>query len=239
MTDIPIVEQQPALPRRSVVYAGVIGVLFLLYLLAATGGIPLLRLLGLTKSVAVFLFSNRTLFWVCLLLTAWYAARVEKQPLLLWAERRQGVGHYVAALVLLPIVVTLGLFLINPLVLLVTHKPEHSQELERMVRYCRAHPVMLFYTAVTAGVTEELLFRGYLLPRLELLFGRRWLAIIISSLLFGLGHYRYGTIVNVTGPIVIGLVQALYYDRYRNIKVIILFHILWDIAMFYLAFKHR
>lgn len=238
MIDLPTVDNHPESPRRKLVLAGILGTLFLLFTLAATGGIRLLRLVGLDHPLPVAVASNRTLFWVCLGLVWWYAAKVEKQPLLLWNERRQGVVHWVGALILLPVVISLGLAVANTLLYLITHKTEHSEALERLVRYSRAHPFLLYYSAITAGITEELLFRGYLLPRLDLLLRNRQLAIVLSSLLFGLGHYRYGTIHNVVGPIVIGLVLAVYYDRFRNIKLIILFHVLWDVAAFYLSFRH-
>lgn len=239
MTDLSIPDPPSELPKRPLILAGVVGMLLLLYLLAATGGLPLLRLLGLGRPFAVYFFSNRTLFWVCVGLAWWYAVKVEKQPLLLWRERRQGIMHYAGAMILLAVVIYICLFIANLLIYMVTHKTEQSETVERLIRYCRAHPFLLFYSVVTAGVTEELLFRGYLLPRLELFTGNRNAAILISSLLFGLGHYHYGTVRNVVGAMIIGLVLAVYYDRWRNIKVIILFHILWDTAVFYLSFRHR
>jgi len=238
MIDLPTAEKHPESPRPPVIFAGVAGMIFLLFLLITTGGTGLLRLLGLTHSLAVAVFANRTLFWVCLGLVWWFAIKVEKQPLLLWKERRQGFWHYVGALTLLPVVITVALILVNSLLYALIHKTEHSEALERMIRYCRAHPFLLFYSAITAGFTEELLMRGYLLPRLEVLVRNRGLAIFLSSLLFGLGHYRYGTIRNIVGAMVIGLAIAIYYNRYRNIKVAIVFHILWDTAAFYLAFRH-
>ena len=237
MTDIPIIKKSSESPDRTRIFAGVAGLVFILYLQVETGGTPLLRLLGLTHPFALYFFCNRLLFWIVLGLTWWYAVRVEKQPLLLWAERRQGILHYIGALILLPIIVCICLAIVNALIYMVTRKTEHSESLEQVVRYCRAHPFLLFYTVITAGVTEELLFRGYLLPRLELFVRNRYVAILITSLLFGLGHYRFGTIRNVAGPIVIGLVLAVYYDRWRNIKVMILFHTLWDLAGLYLAFR--
>ncbi|HVU99341.1 MAG TPA: type II CAAX endopeptidase family protein [Puia sp.] len=238
MIDLPTTEKHSESPRTPVIFAGVVGMIFLLFLLITTGGTGLLRLLGLTRSLTVAVFANRTLFWVCLGLVWWYAVRVEKRPLLLWSERRQGFLHYVGALILLPVVITVVLLIVNSLLYALIHKTEHSEALERMVRYCRAHPFLLFYSAITAGFTEELLMRGYLLPRLEMLVWNRGLAIFLSSLLFGLGHYQYGTIKNVVGAMVIGLVLAMYYNRYQNIKVAILFHILWDMAAFYLSFRH-
>lgn len=87
----------------------------------------------------------------------------------------------------------------------------------------------MVFTALTAGVTEEFIFRGYLQPRLTVIFKNPYAAIILSSLLFGLLHFKYGTLANVIGPIFIGLIFSLYYWKYRNLTVLILCHFLWDL----------
>jgi membrane protease YdiL (CAAX protease family) len=52
------------------------------------------------------------------------------------------------------------------LIFLVTHKKEHSEVGAGMVRYFRSHRFLFYYSLLTAGFTEELTVRGYLLPRL-------------------------------------------------------------------------
>jgi uncharacterized protein len=81
---------------------------------------------------------------------------------------------------------------------------------------------------ITAAVCEELIFRGYLMPRLQLYFKSKWFPIIISALIFGAGHAAYGTIINTAVPLFIGLLFGWYYQQYRNIKVLILCHFLID-----------
>jgi membrane protease YdiL (CAAX protease family) len=53
-------------------------------------------------------------------------------------------------------------------------------------------PLALYSVVVpplTAGVCEELVWRGYLLTRFErLLRGRVWVAVLLQALLFGLWH---------------------------------------------------
>jgi membrane protease YdiL (CAAX protease family) len=120
-----------------------------------------------------------------------------------------------------------------------THKKESSVVLQRMINFFRENKFLMVYTALTAGVTEELIFRGYLLPRLEMLLKNSYLAILISSLIFGLAHYGYGTIQNMLDPFVIGLVLATYYWRYRNIKVTIIFHFLWDLVGLILSIRRH
>src|SRR6185295_14718186 len=46
--------------------------------------------------------------------------------------------------------------------------------------------------SISTGIVEELLARGYLIPRLEQLFRSCWLSVLISSLVFGIFHLRGG-----------------------------------------------
>jgi len=94
---------------------------------------------------------------------------------------------------------------------------------------------LMFFTLITAGIMEELVFRGYLLPRLNLLFKNKWLSIVLSSILFGLIHLGWGTIQNVVVPFFIGIIFAIFYERYRNIKILMLCHFLWDLLVLSLS----
>ena len=101
--------------------------------------------------------------------------------------------------------------------------------LDELMKIFRNDPFLMVFTCVTAGFVEELLFRGYLLPRLALLFNNSLVAVIVSSVLFGLMHFGYGTVINMVGPFIIGLVFAIYYWKFRNIKVLIFCHFTWDL----------
>jgi hypothetical protein len=93
--------------------------------------------------------------------------------------------------------------------------------------------MLLLFTCLTAGITEELIFRGYLLPRLEILFKNKWAAIIISALLFGLAHGGYGDLSKMLVPFIIGFIFAFYYTRYRSLTVLIICHFLIDFNSLY------
>ena len=82
--------------------------------------------------------------------------------------------------------------------------------------------------SVTAGVCEEILFRGYLMAFLLPIFGTGG-AIVVSSLLFGLGHaYRgFGGIVK-SG--VLGAIMAGIYVLTGSLLAPILVHALVDVV---------
>jgi membrane protease YdiL (CAAX protease family) len=157
-----------------------------------------------------------------------FSNKLEKQNLLIWQEKRYKFSTYIISIILIYVVLFIGLIFINSfLFLLGSNKP--STKLLEFAAILRGNKFLLIFTALTAGVVEELIFRGYLQPRLELIFKNPYLAIIISSILFGALHYRYGTVINVIVPFFIGLVFSYYYWKYRNITVIIITHFLWDL----------
>lgn len=95
-------------------------------------------------------------------------------------------------------------------------------------------PALLGILAIawtTAAVGEELLFRGFLQGRLQLLFGTGRVAGLLAALvqagLFGLAHaYQCPTGILVTASL--GLVFGLFYLRSRNLWTLVLAHGLID-----------
>lgn len=210
-----------------------IGVLLILSLLFFISVNPTFyNFIGFTKSDSTAFIFSRTLYWVSIILLWLYARKIEKQNLLIWEERKYGFGHYLLSFISLFCAILIGVLLIKTILNLIGHNDSNTKLVQIINLFRDNHPLILF-TAITAGVTEELIFRGYIQPRLEIILKGKYIAIIISSLLFGLLHFKYGTVINVLGPFVIGVIFSYYYWRYRNIKVLILFHILWDIMSIY------
>ena len=88
--------------------------------------------------------------------------------------------------------------------------------------------------SVTAGVTEEIIFRGFLIWYL-LHFMPLWLAVVISSLVFGLCHSYQGLGGGIKTGLV-GLAFALLYVLTGSIWVPIFGHIAWDMLQGQLIF---
>ena len=182
---------------------------------------------GMTEvSTVNSFFYSRLILWLYLLFVYVYVVKVEKQRFLLWAEKRNSVLFYILSiiLILLSIIIVIGLL----------SKIEsyyglsNSDKLKAMLQLLWKYKALLLFTTLTAGIMEELLFRGYLMPRLQLFLKNTWLTLIISSLLFGLAHYSYGSWSQMINPFIIGLIFAFHYQKYRNIKVLILCHFLLD-----------
>ncbi|WP_394232162.1 CPBP family intramembrane glutamic endopeptidase [Niallia oryzisoli] len=81
----------------------------------------------------------------------------------------------------------------------------------------------------TAGITEEIIYRGFLIFALTQLFPNFtiWLTLVISSVFFGLAH-TYQGIGNVIRTTLIGLFFAVLYIGLGSIIPLILFHFLVD-----------
>jgi len=93
----------------------------------------------------------------------------------------------------------------------------------------KGHYVLIVFTALTAGVTEELIVRGYLFPRLSLLIKNKYAPIIISASVFSMFHFAYHSLDEYLFTFFFGLITALYYQKFRSIKVLIVFHFLYDL----------
>lgn len=179
---------------------------------------------------SVLFWISRFGFWICLLLVLLWSVRIEKNPLLIWKERPLSFPEGLATGFGLFGAVMIGMLLLSMTLLITGYKEDHTQ-LKKIVETFRNSPLLLVFTVITAGAVEELIFRGYLLPRMAVLFKNTTAAILVSSLLFGLLHFGYGNISQIVGPFWIGLVFALYYNEYRNIKALIIFHSSWDLLV--------
>lgn len=191
---------------------------------------------GLVKINSSIFFASRLLIWGSLGFVIYYTRFIEQQPLLLWKESKKNIGFYVLSVLAVLAVVYTGSGIISKILVAITHN-QGSPKLFELVQLFKHNLPFLLFTALTAGVVEELIFRGYIQPRLELFFNNSWAAIMVSAILFGLLHITYGTISNVVIPLFIGLVFAWYYQKYKNIKVLIVCHFLIDTISLLLLIK--
>jgi membrane protease YdiL (CAAX protease family) len=93
-------------------------------------------------------------------------------------------------------------------------------------------PSFLGYLAVLtlAALTEELLFRGYLLSNLMESM-HHWLALLLSALVFAAFHLLNANIslLSVINLVLAGVVLGVYYIRRRNLWFSIAMHLTWNL----------
>lgn len=96
----------------------------------------------------------------------------------------------------------------------------------------------IFGLSITAGICEEILFRGYLMQVLGGYFPT-YMVVIISSLVFGLQHIYQGPI-HILRTAIVGATMALIYLFTDSLIVPIILHALFDMyggAMAYIVFS--
>ena len=82
--------------------------------------------------------------------------------------------------------------------------------------------------SITAGVCEEILYRGLLLATLVSLVGT-WPAVAITSLIFGLGH-AYQGISGIAKTGLVGLVLAWFTVSSGSLYIAIVLHAIIDLT---------
>jgi membrane protease YdiL (CAAX protease family) len=85
-------------------------------------------------------------------------------------------------------------------------------------------------TSVTAGVCEEIVWRGYLQTRFERLFkGKMWMAILLQAVLFGFWH---SISVHTLFTAIFAFIWGVVYAKTRKLVPIIVSHWLGDVIGF-------
>ncbi|MDA8622210.1 CPBP family intramembrane metalloprotease, partial [Psychrosphaera sp.] len=87
----------------------------------------------------------------------------------------------------------------------------------------REYRCFMFGVSISAGICEEVLFRGYLMHALGS-YVPTYSAVFIASILFGLPHIYQGP-AHVIRTAVLGLIMALVYLATESLLVPILLHI--------------
>lgn len=83
--------------------------------------------------------------------------------------------------------------------------------------------------AMTAGICEEFLYRGFTMAVLTRLGLAAWLVVLISSVLFGLAHTYQGK-TGVVGTTLMGLVFGTARVAVRTLVPVIVWHTVVDIV---------
>ncbi len=87
------------------------------------------------------------------------------------------------------------------------------------------------YVALTAGITEEIVYRGYLFFAFAFLFPSLsiFYTLLISTILFGIGHLYQGK--EAVKPVIIGLLFGFSYIVFDSIIPVMVLHITQDLVV--------
>ena len=97
-------------------------------------------------------------------------------------------------------------------------------------KYIWQYIYQFVYLIFGVSLTEELIFRGYLLNSFKKINNNQVVPIIITSLLFGLFHIFNGNVAQVIWTSFIGLIFALCKEKIKNCSLlsIIIAHGIYD-----------
>lgn len=215
-------------PKKSILIIGIGATIFMLALPV------LLNWLGVTvyPSDIKSLYLKVLYPWFVLSLLFLYVVKIEKQPFLLWSEKNYPFTFYLKSCFKIMLMSFICAFIVLLIVKFagVNNKSDIANKLEHIIQKDK---LLIVLVPLTAGITEELICRGYLLTRLEMIINKPAVSIVISAIIFGILHISYGTIAQVLLPLCLGLLYAIVYYKYRNIRVIILCHFFWDFLALY------
>ena len=97
-----------------------------------------------------------------------------------------------------------------------------------------ALPAAIYTMIVVAGFGEETLFRGYMFERLGKLLGHgvwaKTLIVLLTSVLFGLGHYAVQGLTGVEQATITGLVFGTIFAITGRIFVLMIAHAAFDLT---------
>jgi len=208
--------------KTLIILGGMLLGIVLLFLALLAGHFP-----NYKEHYAWSLFLTRICIWLAVAVVFIYAAKIERQPFLPWRDEK----HRWWKIVLFALGVAILLILVPSIINTIFHHfgiPSRSAHGEMAIHTLKANIPLLVFASVTAGVTEELFVRGYMLPRLLNLVKNPALAIIISALVFGIFHIGWGTWIQIIATFWVGIVFGFFYWKFRNLKFLIIFHFCWD-----------
>ena len=95
---------------------------------------------------------------------------------------------------------------------------------------------ILLLSVFTAGVTEEILFRGYALERLQEVTGSKWISGLISLVFFVVVHATGWNIAHIIGVVLpLGIIMNGLYFWQRNLLFVMIVHIAINLPLVFMA----
>jgi membrane protease YdiL (CAAX protease family) len=200
-------------------------------LLLALGGISL-PFGGWLRAFAGIghMIGNELVYWALIAAILLYVLKVERRPLAsiglrapAWKEWPLALGMGAATLACLAFIY----YVVFPAL--------HWSENQQLAQLSTIPYWLNCLIVLRAAVSEELLFRGYAMERLQELTGNRFIAGAISLTVFTLDHVGYWGWGHVLVAGVAGAIFTIFYLWRRNLWACMLAHFVVDGAIFLLG----
>lgn len=154
-----------------------------------------------------------------------------------WGEKRAfsslGAKPITGKEILLAVGIGILLSLMVPILTLLVSQiiPSDGGDIEAVVS--NTSWWMMLAGILTAGITEEIIFRGYLIERIIELTKKNWVALSVSLIAFVLPHTMSWNLTHVIAVVLpLGLILSGMYLWKRNLLFNMIIHIVIDLPLF-------
>ena len=180
-----------------------------------------------TDNKELLILTVKIEFWIACLILYLFSKYIEKGNFILWTEKKLKPLTYLVSIIY--ILGGLTIFMTGISMLINLFIPKTNNAAGMII--ANKNIILFIFSALTAACTEELIFRGYLLPRFKILFNNTGIAIFFSSLIFGLAHVTDSNFSQMLYPFIIGLFFSFHYFKYRSLTTLIICHFLIDLIL--------
>jgi len=80
---------------------------------------------------------------------------------------------------------------------------------------------LVLIVSLTIGAFQEVAFRGYLIPRLEELTGKTWIAVVGQAIFCAVTHFMFGT-ESMLAALIFSLASGMVFAKWRSLIPLIL-----------------
>ncbi|WP_158557103.1 CPBP family intramembrane glutamic endopeptidase [Mucilaginibacter conchicola] len=208
--------------KRTAIMIGIVLVIMMLFL----SGLFVPKNISLSKRLLV----HEAIMWGTATFAILYAFIAERLPL--FNDEKKHDANFYLSWILGLFVAGIGANFLANLICGIFRIPFDAKAQHEVMILVTSNNWIMLLCAVTAGVTEEIIFRGYLLEKFHQLFNDDKLAIGLSAALFAFGHSGYHSLRTMVYTFIFGCLLGLHYRHYKSITVLILAHAFFDLVIF-------
>ncbi|MEM2928801.1 MAG: type II CAAX endopeptidase family protein [Nitrososphaerota archaeon] len=173
-----------------------------------------------------------SIYHIFLFLLVWKFFKSEKESLKeIIGSLKDKTSHFISIIFLLVGLSMLIFQIIEPIASDIIYgfgmMKQMLSEYKKVPSFLFLYTVLI--TSMTAGICEEMIWRGYIQTRLEYKFKSKMLAITIQAILFGLWH---GTSIHAIFTAIFGFISGFVYYKTRKLIPIMISHWIGDVIGF-------
>lgn len=99
--------------------------------------------------------------------------------------------------------------------------------------------VFVFGYVFLSVPVQEVAFRGFMIPRIEMITKNPMITILLSSLIFASAHIFFRSVTLVLATFIGGIFWGYLFVKYRNLWPIQVSHAILGVVFFYLVSRHN